>query len=1598
MLSSDEDESGNQGGVTILGHPLVDRPGAPIQGNDAGNQGDVAWNPIRQPFQPPALTTVQQLQGFSRFVRDHISPTHKRVTAGGRVVPAGPVTPPVTFSKPFLDEFIQVADRFLQGPQEAQVDEPSSNSSKNNLTNVQQVHPTCGSNTETPAYVHHRVKGNPSGRKPPRVLQENASTPEAQANTRPTALLPLPGSEILSVQHDGSHVVTHHGLTYLGTLMEDGKTRYDLMFYADGQATAGYGPGYILEALPAPAFPVGNTSSAAGGQTQTQHPDIALPYGSQLQAILPNGTYIFLFDGMLKSAKLVNGKKVYGEVIQDGIPVAGVDFTHGQACYPMQVARPMPAPGLVPSQHSYLPAAGLDAGLAQFQSLAPDKANMVDHAAYQSELQRLNTQLGNIRSELAAVDRDWALNGDEREPFRQGLYSQKRGFLVNAIATLRQAVKKTEFVYAAKLASVYGGPSNSGLADRTNQPRAKKQLSPAAPPFVPGSYGFAGTSIAGPSTALVTHGDPSSHLRNDSVATWNTDMEHTIMPSIGSVIGTVLSRKGKEKATEYFGQETQAPAPVSVSHDLIQPEGSENQFDTGSEVSFTAKDEQHSHVPLDSSVQSHFHDSDPIAKYPHEDSNGKSWLKIHFDETTEGATARAEYEAERIAKYRARRGIIEEVLLQHISGEKRMAVWEPQPGESPMEFFRAYMACQDEYNKVKRLVKPESSDVFPVFNVPEGWFQPHKPDQPSGETSQAAKGQQVEDEQPKKDNVEAGEALSSAQCHQAITQEDIQVTTEENVPASIDASTQVTIRENDQATANANAQATTQVTTDQNTQATPDQTTQATTEGSDGTPSQANISHRRSRSTLSRHTGNELASATNSALVVREQRHSSRNSVTFADGSNQVVTYQTGESSNQSNETQMTPENLELVKSIVKEQLDKRITDEEVQAYINRVTNAKVEDFKTRTAQAAIDKDAHEKLAQTQKLLAQKEKELAEQKKLVKEQRQQLTQYQATSTPPKGTSTPTRGNTSGRKQRSGQKMKPALPKYGESGYSYLKPNPQANLPPRPNWTTSQQVAFEHGASRFQNQHQTITGPQMGFPAGTPSRQQMGPPMGYQMGQPVHGQAMGPLQITPPHMIPQMGHPQFTPPHAPQMGYPHMAPMHTVPQHIPPQMGLMQNNAPYMAPQMGPYNAPFAGYGNHGMSNPTLVQPMTLPTRQPGGPLMGQGQMMAPQHMDPQNMPPPNMMPPSNTMGHQHMGHPHPMAPQYQQVMANAPQQAMAAPQMLAPPNVGRPQPARATSQEARLIEQGNISNDHCNEDFGNRQMGQLMAPQGNHGFGNRQMGPQMAPPQPGPWPHETGDVRNMDQGNRGFGHRQHQKCGSEEMQPPNNDPSFLDLEENPVAGNPTQLNYGIDPPQIAARKQAERDHEMRVRREAQMQRQMIAEMHGQVNTQTHDDMIALRDDERRAEMDDRMNAQMEVTPSSRRGNRRMGNDQMMAASPFNHHNVSPPYAAGFGRASRSPQEERTAQRGNEVEDPFSGTENIRVSSIHRGQAQLRDFGAVGTRRLPPPALGDFKFPDNSRTRLSGHPGLREEPFNSPYHDEDEARAAEMGILPSPRLF
>ncbi|KAB8257325.1 hypothetical protein BDV32DRAFT_152461 [Aspergillus pseudonomiae] len=70
--------------------------------------------PIRVPKDPPRSSRAQTDAGFARFLKDHTSPKHQRVTAGGRIVPMEPQTPVPKFKLPVQKK--QTSDHEVEAP------------------------------------------------------------------------------------------------------------------------------------------------------------------------------------------------------------------------------------------------------------------------------------------------------------------------------------------------------------------------------------------------------------------------------------------------------------------------------------------------------------------------------------------------------------------------------------------------------------------------------------------------------------------------------------------------------------------------------------------------------------------------------------------------------------------------------------------------------------------------------------------------------------------------------------------------------------------------------------------------------------------------------------------------------------------------------------------------------------------------------------------------------------------------------------------------------------------------------------------------------------------------------------------------------------------------------------------------------------------------------------------------------------------------------------------------------------------------------------------------------------------------------------------
>ena len=168
--------------------------------------------PLRQPQAPPETSIMQRHDGFARFLKQHASPPHHRVTAGGRIVPVGPSSPP-----PMLD-FGSLNEVLRDRPATARSSQKESHSTQAN-SRVQ--NPQMSSSMTLGDYLQSQ-----GGSLASNGLQNAAQTAQVQTavpfNALPFGLQPFitpaiqtqPPLVPLATLQDGSTIVSHGGMTY----------------------------------------------------------------------------------------------------------------------------------------------------------------------------------------------------------------------------------------------------------------------------------------------------------------------------------------------------------------------------------------------------------------------------------------------------------------------------------------------------------------------------------------------------------------------------------------------------------------------------------------------------------------------------------------------------------------------------------------------------------------------------------------------------------------------------------------------------------------------------------------------------------------------------------------------------------------------------------------------------------------------------------------------------------------------------------------------------------------------------------------------------------------------------------------------------------------------------------------------------------------------------------------------------------------------------------------------------------------------------------------------------------------------------------------
>ncbi|KAI4289752.1 MAG: hypothetical protein L6R35_000975 [Caloplaca aegaea] len=97
-------------------HPRRQTQSSSFTGRSTNTEEDVMYDstyvrPLRQPINPPEVSLIQKHAGFARFLKQHASPPHHRVTAGGRIVPAGPLSPPPMMDMASINAIMNNSDK-----------------------------------------------------------------------------------------------------------------------------------------------------------------------------------------------------------------------------------------------------------------------------------------------------------------------------------------------------------------------------------------------------------------------------------------------------------------------------------------------------------------------------------------------------------------------------------------------------------------------------------------------------------------------------------------------------------------------------------------------------------------------------------------------------------------------------------------------------------------------------------------------------------------------------------------------------------------------------------------------------------------------------------------------------------------------------------------------------------------------------------------------------------------------------------------------------------------------------------------------------------------------------------------------------------------------------------------------------------------------------------------------------------------------------------------------------------------------------------------------------------------------------------------------
>lgn len=193
--------------------------------------------PFRQPYNPPEVSLIQKHAGFARFLKQHASPPHHRVTAGGRIVPAGPLSPPPMMLLPSINAVVTNPDNTNQTKTQG-----TWNQSERKGSGI----PKTTAGTSAAPLAQQPVNVNSSRQN--QALDTFANPQYTQmlpslSGQNSSNIGPVPaGATPIGLLPDGSSIVFYNGLSYQSFWDGRGAVMKPLQFPTPAPSQANYNP------------------------------------------------------------------------------------------------------------------------------------------------------------------------------------------------------------------------------------------------------------------------------------------------------------------------------------------------------------------------------------------------------------------------------------------------------------------------------------------------------------------------------------------------------------------------------------------------------------------------------------------------------------------------------------------------------------------------------------------------------------------------------------------------------------------------------------------------------------------------------------------------------------------------------------------------------------------------------------------------------------------------------------------------------------------------------------------------------------------------------------------------------------------------------------------------------------------------------------------------------------------------------------------------------------------------------------------------------------------------------------------------------------